>query len=317
MPFILKFNIIKVIKTLSQHETMLAYLFASKKDENPHSGQQLQMPFDDESTQVNFIQFYAKILLLIDPKNFDITMTDLADDSAFLVLNKNSGTLYPISSDVRALLISEMISNISSTQDRVIYILNSKLAKFEWSIGQEDHLVLRNFMSSCQNLVYMSYYVKGIKTEQNPRGELNPSKIIKVLDKIYQRLSNEAMSVHFDFCKQIQNILSYFIRLNFLFSANQKLIAKYCETFNLDNPSKAKNLHEVMLNDFPSFRSKFPVKEPEFRPAKILLKKRQTNNDFEKTMLVKGDKSKLNQAKRKHTRSLYQQSESSSSDSNS
>lgn len=244
-------------------------------------------------------------------------MTDLADDSAFLVLNKNSGTLYPISSDVRALLISEMLRTVKLSSEKVISILNSKTSKLQHSLDQDEHLILRNFMASCQNLVYMSYYVKGIKTEQNSRGELHPTKIIKVLGRIYESLSNEAMSIHQDYCNQIQNILSYFIRLNFLFAANQKAISKFSETYNLENPTKAKNLHEVTLKDFPGFRSKFPMKEPEYKPAKLLLKKRQTNNDFEKSVLHLDQPGKGGRKNNPDQPSYYQYSASSSSDENS
>ena len=72
-----------------------------------------------------------------------------------------------------------------------------------------------------------------------------------------------------------------------MLNANRTLLTQYGETFNIDNPKEAKNLHMILLNDFETFRTNYPLEEQEYKKTSLMLKKRQMNSDFEKSIKQK------------------------------
>jgi hypothetical protein len=74
-----------------------------------------------------------------------------------------------------------MLKSLKMSSDRVVKILNSNIGRLDMLIKEEDYMMLRQFIASCFNLVSISYYIDIVKTEENIKGELNLTPVIKLI----------------------------------------------------------------------------------------------------------------------------------------
>lgn len=268
LPFLMRFNLSKIIKSLKCSNWITKRM---------------------QDTNINYFQFFMRIFVFLDPKNYVSCLVDIVESSNMLIESQKGG-IYLIDSDIRALIANEISEGLHEVKDSIIDIINSKRSKTNYQISLEEYYKLKQLTSYGLAVTFMSNFVEGVKMPCNPSGELNIASFVKYYTEVYQNTKQETFSGNFSMQRMIEAPFTYLLKLNFLIIANSKLFEKYNSLYNLKNPRQAKLQHLIHLNDFTSFRTQWPQgSRQDFSKSCLVLETRMTR--LQDGSLRQGDRS--------------------------
>ena len=248
LKFIISYNISKIVK----------------KVKNAWVRERFDKEFRENSS-INFLQFYIRIILFIDPKNFQFFMTDCCKDSYVIGVDRSSkqGSQLTINSLIRRTYHKEVLAELQELREEIM-VLNSQKG-FSNEIMNELGLPNRYYIqklavtycSSAQELGCMIHHLKYIDNN----GEINLYLCQKVLSEILESFDVQSISVHSDIYEVISKSVFMLMKINFLCHANKVAIIEHNPLYQLKHGQQRKPSVVLNLDDFDSFRSKWPERE--------------------------------------------------------
>ena len=154
----MKFNIDKLIKSVKNSQFLLDTL---------------------KTSNINFIQFFVRVLVDFDPKNYLDILVGFIDNGYVLMKDSSTQEIYNLNSDIRALVMSELTTKLFDNKDKIVDLIENKRIKGNVKLSFEEIFTLRTFTSYSSILIFLSSFVEGIKTEWNKRGEMSLNALIK------------------------------------------------------------------------------------------------------------------------------------------
>ena len=229
-----------------------------------------------EGLPINFIQFFVRVTLFVDFKNYKYFLTECCKDSYVKVTERTMKSSYvsTVNAAVRRIYFKEVLNELQSLKDEI------RMLKSQPEYGNESnnelgipnrYFLLRLASVYCfgaQELASMIHHLKYI----NPHGEINLYLCQKIISESLEVFNQENIEIHEDIFEVLSKSLFFLMKINFLCHANKQRIMDHTEYFNLTHPGNARNMHVVYLNDFDSFRSRWPHKEAKaFKKSLLLL----------------------------------------------
>jgi hypothetical protein len=238
-----------------------------------------------ENIPINFIQFYVRVVMFVDFKNFKNFLSGCCKDSYVTITERTMKATFTatVNSGIRRIFFREVLGELQKLREEV------KFLKAQKAYGNETHnelgvpnryYVLRMASVYCfcaQELASMIHHLKYI----SPHGEINLYLCQKVLTDCVESFTLETKEIHDDVYDVMSSALFYLMKINFICHANKQKILDHNDYYSLTHAeSRPKLPLAVYMNDFEAFRSRWPEKNAKnFKRSLLLLYSQQSEID--------------------------------------
>jgi len=260
------------------------FLKTIKKLKNPWIKARFEQEYKDNSN-INFLQFFVRVVLFVDFKNFKYFMFEACRNSYVMVTEKTvKGSIQTyINSGVRRIYFKETLLELQKIKEELKLLKNQREyaneTTNELGVPNRYHLLrLCSVYSGCaQELGSMIPHLKFL----HPNGEINLYLCQKTINDCIETFTVDAQQVFEDLYEVLSKSLFFLMKMNFLCHANKAKLLEHDSKWALRQPGgKRPGQTIVYLNDFGSFRSRWPDREAkQFKRSMLLLHAQSVDPD--------------------------------------